>query len=218
MFLGALLDIDGILVDSEDLYRRAVNETFAPYGVPEMGVDEYVRRYMLEYTNSPGVIADYALKVGLEEVKSRKAEIVQRMIEQELTMMDGAMELLANTDRLRRGAVTSADRQEMYAKLNRFGLVMRFDAFVYSEMTEKHKPYPDPYEKGAELLQLPPGKIFVVEDNPKGVESANRAGCTSIAYPNRYTKDMDFTHAHRVVKDLREIDYCMLAELFQETH
>ncbi|MBN2330308.1 MAG: HAD family phosphatase [Candidatus Aenigmarchaeota archaeon] len=220
MFKGTLLDIDGILVDSEQLYRRAVNETFAHYKVPEMSVDEYVRRYMIEGTNSPGVIADYGLDVSLEEVRERKAKIVERMIQQELKMIDGAAELLECTRKLRRGAVTSADENEMYAKLNRFGLTLSFDALVFSEMTERHKPDPEPYAKGAELLQLPPGEIFVVEDNPSGVESANAAGCISIAYPNGFTADMkmDFSHAHKIVTDLRQINDSMLAKLYRRTH
>lgn len=220
MFIGALLDIDGVLVDSEELYYRAVTKTFSIYGVPTMSRGEYVRRYMLEGTDTPGVVKDYGLEVGIDVVKERLAIIVERMIEQELKMIDGAVEMLEYTDKFRRGAVTSADEREMYAKLNKFGLAPSFYALVYSEMTEKHKPDQEPYAKGAELLQLPPSEIFVVEDNPSGIESANRAGCISIAFPNGFTdtKEMDFSHAHEIVKDLRKIDENMLAELYRRTH
>ncbi len=140
---------------------------------------------MVEGSDFAGVIEDYRLKVDVDEVMDRKQIIVERMIEKELTMIDGAMEMLAYTDQFHRGAVTSADEREMYAKLNRFGLAMRFEAFVFAEMTKKSKPDPEPYAMGADLIKLRPSDIFVLEDASRGIESARLAGCITIALSER---------------------------------
>ena len=52
------------------------------------------------------------------------------------------------------------------------------------------------------MLGANPGKTAVIEDNPSGVASAKAAGCKVIAYPNGFSKDMDFSNADVVISDL----------------
>jgi beta-phosphoglucomutase-like phosphatase (HAD superfamily) len=46
-----------------------------------------------------------------------------------------------------------------------------------NEDVEHGKPAPDIYLATSEKLCVPPHQCLVVEDNPKGIESAERAGC-----------------------------------------
>jgi beta-phosphoglucomutase-like phosphatase (HAD superfamily) len=94
-----------------------------------------------------------------------------------------------------------------------------FGAIVTAEDVKNGKSKsPEPYLKGAELLRLAPSDIVAVEDNPVGVRSAKDAGCRVIAYPNGFTKDMDFTGvgADAFVSSLAEIDEAMLQRLFSD--
>lgn len=52
MLEGILFDADGVLLDSEKMYFRAVAETFRQYEI-EISKDEYVRRWMIEQTCPP---------------------------------------------------------------------------------------------------------------------------------------------------------------------
>ena len=68
MLEAILLDMDGVIVDSEEMYCRAVQETFRPLGV-NISKEEYIRRWMIDPTCSQGVIEDYGLDITLEEVR-----------------------------------------------------------------------------------------------------------------------------------------------------
>jgi len=217
MFKVALPDCDGVILDSEQVYFDAVRETFRHYGV-EIGKEEYIRRWMLEQTESRGVIRDYGLAVAHAEVSERKARILESM-RGSLQIMPGAAEMLQylRTKGLKIGVVTSACRAENNAKMKSVGLIDVPDFVVAAEDVARKKPAPDPYLKGVEMSGERPWDVFVVEDNPSGVRSAKGAGCITIAYPNGFTEGMDFSHADAVVASLSEINDGMLDSLYERT-
>jgi pyrophosphatase PpaX len=56
------------------------------------------------------------------------------------------------------------------------GLAHLFRVTVGYEDTEEHKPAPDPFAKGVELLGLPADRVLAVGDSPMDVLSARAAG------------------------------------------
>ncbi len=225
MLQAVIFDVDGVIVDSEIIYKRSVQETFRKYGV-EIGDDEYVRRWMIERTNTPGAISDYSLSVSLEEVNEKKSKILCGLIDKELETMPYAMEKIEWLyGKCPLATVSSDSRKHILRKLGRFSLVERFKVMVTAGDTEREKPYPDPYQLAVELMcdyttpNLKPGDVLVIEDTPAGVKSAKGVkpeGCKVIAYPNGYTLEMDFPGADRIVYSLAEIDEEMLLSLFPD--
>jgi HAD superfamily hydrolase (TIGR01509 family) len=218
MFAASLLDVDGVMLCSEPMYLDAVNETFAPYGV-RLDEQEYATRYMVTQTGTRGVIEEYGIPESYEDVHARKAAIVERMVsEGRVDMMPGAGAMLCNMKgKYRLGLVTSANETELRTKIGRFGIERVFEVMVWRGMTKNGKSGPEPYLKGAELLDLPPGEIFVVEDTPTGVSSAREAGCAVIAYPNGFTFGMEFPDADMTIRGLGDIGQGLLEELYRET-
>jgi len=224
MLEATLWDVDGVIVDSEEIYYRAVRETFSIFGV-DIGEDEYVRRYMLEQTTSRGVIKDYGLDVSLEDAKERKAAIVGRLIDEELEMMEGARKMLCDFEgKYPMGVVSSAGREEVLKKLGKFDLIDMFRAIVTGDDVEKTKPDPEPYVLGVELMgrslgrRIMPGNVVAVEDNPSGAKSAYTAGCRVIGFPNGFTKDMDFPYADVTISSLDQIDDYLLRRVVSPSY
>ncbi len=211
-----IFDADGVLFDSEPHYTRAVQETFRHYGV-EITTEEYVRRWMIEQTYTKGVIRDYDIKDSIDNIRERKAEIMARLIQNELEMIPHAMEMVERLcNGYQTGIVTSSSRRDIMMKLKKFSLVDFFPLIVASGDTERSKPHPDPYQKMVDMMKADPGKTVVIEDNPSGVRSAKAVkpgGCRVIAYPNGFTGDMDFSHADIIVSSLEEIDKGMIKRL-----
>ncbi len=213
MLKGILFDVDGVLLDSEKLYFRVVQETFSQYGI-NIGKDEYVRRWMIEQTTSPGIIRDYNLSVSLAEARKRKDEIASRLVDEELEMNPHAMDMLTQLHgRYPLGAVSSASGIELDRNLGKFGLGRFFRVRVTSDDVNRTKPHPEPYQLGARLLDVEPHDVVVVEDNPSGVKSAKGAGCKVVAYPNGFTLGMDFSDADAVIESLAEVNEDMLRSL-----
>ena len=55
-------------------------------------------------------------------------------------------------------------------------------------------------------LGAPPAECVVIEDAEKGIVAAQRAGMQSIAVPNRFTQDNDFSAASAVAGSLGEVE------------
>ncbi|MBM3304160.1 MAG: HAD family phosphatase [Candidatus Aenigmarchaeota archaeon] len=216
MLRAALLDIDGVLIDSEEQYYQLMREVFLHYGF-ELGREEYVRRWITEQkARTRGVIEDHQLAVTYEEAAARRKQLLDKYIER-MAPMPHAREMVGYlTARCHTGVgvVTSADREEAGKKLRSMGMQDVFSVAVMAEDVQRYKPFPDCYIEGAHRLGTEPPSIVVVEDNPLGVRSAKDAGCKTIAYPNGFTAGMDFGMADRVVKSLAEIDGALLDGLF----
>jgi sugar-phosphatase len=68
------------------------------------------------------------------------------------------------------------------------------------------KPDPEPYLRGAELLQLPPTECIVVEDAPAGIRSGKAAGARVLAVRTTTPeRELQAAHADWVVDDLSKL-------------
>jgi HAD superfamily hydrolase (TIGR01509 family) len=205
MLQGILFDLDGVLVDSEPLYFRAVKDSFAHYGI-EITEEEYVRRWMIERTHTRGALKDRNLNIDIEELRGLKERLFLEYVKG-IQMIPKAMDLLERYDgKYPYGLISSEVREMILKKTEKFDLIRFFKISVAGDEVKKGKPDPEPYRKGCELLGLDPKYVLVIEDNPTGVIAGNAAGCKTIAYPNGFTARMDFSLANARVKSLYEIN------------
>ena len=226
---AALLDVDGILVNTERLYFQSVAESLRPYGV-EIGKKEYIERWMIKQTGTPGVVRDYGLAERLGrphddivgEARRAKDALLDVLISERLETVPGAMELLDVLSAYPIGLVSSSTAAEIRRSLGRFSIMERV-SFVVSgdEVRETKACSSEPYERGITLHRmkapdLKPCEVLVVEDNPVGVRSAKGAGCVVVGVPFDFTAEMDFVGADAVVPSLHEIDEGLLAGLFPD--
>ena len=90
----------------------------------------------------------------------------------------------------------------------------QFDAIVTAEDTQKGKPDPDPYLKGAEKLGVKIEECLVIENAPLGVASAKRAGAFCIALCTTLSGN-HLSRADKIVQSMEELLASgMLARLF----
>jgi HAD superfamily hydrolase (TIGR01509 family) len=136
--------------------------------------------------------------------------------ERGVPLMAGAARLLAELDAagIPRALVTSAQRRIMDAVLASTSLA--FAVTVCAEDVRRSKPDPEPYLRAAELLGEPPGRCVALEDSPRGIASAQAAGCPVIAVPSMplpaATAGAGQPHVpgRMVVASLREVDLARL--------
>src|SRR3989344_1644546 len=133
MLKGALLDKDGVIVNSEPLYLQAVRESFKPF--VDISEEEFIRRWMIEQTTSAGVIRDYKLNVSLEEIRATREKILERLIREELELMPYAGEVLVIEDNPAAAKQAKLAGCKVIAYPNGFTRGMKFeyaDVIVYS--------------------------------------------------------------------------------------
>ena len=212
---AVLFDMDGLLVDSEPLWFEAERAVMATMG------GSWTRADQLELTggsleHSVGYMRARALRPAEPALVGRWLldTMATLVAERGVPLMAGATELLAALDAagIPKALVTSAQRRIMNAVLASTGLA--FAVTVCAEDVRRSKPDPEPYLRAAALLGEAPGGCVALEDSPRGIASAQAAGCPVIAVPSMPLPGAMAgggpPGAPMVVASLREVDLAAL--------
>jgi HAD superfamily hydrolase (TIGR01509 family) len=205
-FDSVLWDNDGILVDSEFLYFEFTRDALASLGV-ELKLSDYqeinLRRgqNVFRLAKEKGVTADVIARVKEERNRRFRQRIIQGV-----DLMDGVRDTLESLHgRLPMAVVTSSHPENLDSMHGDHDLAGFFETVVAAGATPRFKPHPDPYLLAAERLNVRPDRCLVVEDSERGLQAAVAAGMLCVVIPNRLTELGDFSAAHRVLENVREL-------------
>jgi HAD superfamily hydrolase (TIGR01509 family) len=172
-----LYDCDGTLADNMPAHTKSYVEAAKEHQVefdPAM-IDELAGwpiANVVEEINSR-----YQSNLIPAEFKVRKAQIYQERYMEEIKPIDYVVQhLRANAGRVRIAVVSGGDQPAIERTLEILAIRDLVEVLVCSGDTAKGKPYPDPFLRAAELLQVDPTKCLVFEDGVPGVKAAEAAG------------------------------------------
>jgi HAD superfamily hydrolase (TIGR01509 family) len=182
---AVVFDLDGVLVDSEQVWDAARKELAAQRGRPwpEQASRDMMGMSSLEWSRYMHDV------VGLPEPPEEiSAEVVRRLEEiyrRELPLIDGAVEAVGRlAERWPLGLASSSNRELIDLVLELSGLARYFRVTVSSEEVSRGKPAPDVYLEAARRLGVAPDCCAAVEDSENGIRSAKAAGMRVLAIPN----------------------------------
>ncbi|MEM6330676.1 MAG: HAD family phosphatase [Planctomycetota bacterium] len=197
-------DLDGLLVNSEDVYQRVGSEILRRRG---KRFEDPLRHAMLgrPAADALRVMIDWhALDDSVEDLARESEGVFWQLAAGELRCMPAAVDLLDwLTQRgAPRGVVTSGSRAYAAKVLELVGLAGRFAFCITADDVTHGKPAPEPYTKAAERFGVPPEAMLALEDSATGCRAAVAAGALTVAVPNRHTADHDFPPGVRRVTSL----------------
>jgi sugar-phosphatase len=171
---AVLFDMDGVLVDSTPAVARVWTSWALEHGLIP---DEVVRR-----AHGRPSLATIIELLPHGDHAAENNEVERREIEDiaDVIALPGALTLLQSIPQHRWAVVTSATRALAAVRLQVAGLPVPKHLVTANDL-RRGKPYPDPYLKGSELLQIPPAECLVAEDAPSGVRSGKAAGARVLA-------------------------------------
>ena len=181
-----IFDMDGVIIDSEPLWRRAMVKAFGENGL-KITEDECrkttgkrlieVIYYWLEQRQLP---RNLAAKIEADTEK----ELI-RLIHAEGEGMPGFFEVLlaAKTGGLKIGLATSSSQNIMQAVLQKLEIKSDFNAVLSAQNLPFAKPHPQVFMDCANLLQVPVGECMVIEDSVNGVIAGKAAQMVVVAVP-----------------------------------
>jgi HAD superfamily hydrolase (TIGR01509 family) len=186
MLSAVIFDLDGVLLESEQVWSAAKREfTLARGGV----WNEAAEREMLGMSSTEwSCYMRDRLRVPTEpsEISAAVAKVVARRYRAELPLIDGAdAAVRALAARFPLGLASSSNRQIIDLVLELTGWGELFSVTLSSEEVAHGKPAPDVYLETARRLGVTPGACAAVEDSGAGIRSARAAGLTVVAIPNR---------------------------------
>ncbi len=206
-FLGALFDMDGLLLDSERACVAAFNDTAAAFALPPMpGV-------ALSCIGLRGDGVKATLKAALDGRAEHGAfytawgQRISLAFAEGIPVKAGVFELLeALQSRGTPCAVATSTRTiHAEAHLQKAGLRGYFQAVIGGEQVRHGKPAPDIYLKAAEALGVQAPDCVAFEDSDPGTMAAMAAGATVVQVPDMKPPSADLrANGHVIAPTLLE--------------
>ena len=186
-FTAAIFDLDGLLIDSERIYRTVWQTATRRLGF-ELSDELHLqligrgRKGAIEkcLALAEGALEEEHLSAALAELDT---EIFSRT---QLPVKAGAVEILSELKE--RGmpiaVASSTVRTKLLQRLNQTGLDSYLSAIVAGDEVSRGKPNPDIFLLAAERLIAQPSSTLVFEDSSVGIEAAQRGGFVPCLVPD----------------------------------
>jgi HAD superfamily hydrolase (TIGR01509 family) len=215
---AVLFDMDGTLVDSEKLWDISLAALYAELGGT---LTPQVRASMVGGSAEDTIRTVYAdLGLTMDPVAMADSdrwlhEYTAELFAGGLPWCDGAQELLEAlaAEGTPMALVTNTQRALTESALNSIGRHY-FSATVCGDEVPSGKPAPDPYQRAAALLDLPPSACLAIEDSVTGTTAAECAGCPVLVVPNDVAVPPGPRRRH--ISSLTEVAVTDLKRVFSE--
>jgi beta-phosphoglucomutase-like phosphatase (HAD superfamily) len=212
MLKAAVFDLDGVLVDTEDIHFRGWQEALRANSIL------LTREEYFQYAGRRGDEIEHML-IKVHHLAAPSGTILQRKTEwmgrwlraNAIPLMPYAKE--AVNCFIAKGipvAVASGGTpEEVELKLRKTGLRDFFHTVVSGNDVKNGKPHPEMYRRVAASLGVATDRCVAFEDTQYGVEAARNAGMQCIAIPTPFSSAQDFTRANAVCSDMEAaIKFC----------
>ncbi|EJK98436.1 MULTISPECIES: HAD family hydrolase [Pseudomonas] len=178
MKLSALLfDLDGTLIDTDDLHLNAYNQLLSRWG-KSMSLD-YYKAHVMGFPDDMifSGLFPQAPATQYPELAAQKEAMFRAQL-RETIPVPGVLRTLdyAQAAGIPMAVVTNAPRENAEAMLQGLGIAERFDALVIGGELARGKPDPLPYLTALRLLDASADQALAFEDSLAGVRSAAAAG------------------------------------------
>jgi HAD superfamily hydrolase (TIGR01509 family) len=208
-----IFDCDGVLVDSEPIVNRVLNQMLNELGI-EISLEDSTRLFL-----------GRAGRAALEMIERRRgAPLPENWLSTWLARRNAVLEAEVAAVAHVRDAIgkiaatgmpvcvaSGADRVKVKLQLTKTGLVELFQQderehiFSATEVA-RSKPAPDVYLLAARTMDVDPARCAVVEDSPTGVTAGVAAGMTVFGYAERNDAALlREAGAHTIFTDMRDL-------------
>jgi len=205
---AVVFDLDGVLLDTEELWNEARRQISGERGgrwrddaqraMMGMSSPEW-SRYMHDVVGVPD---------PPEEISAEVVKRLEALYRERLPLVPGALEAVRRIgERWPLAIASSSNRPLIDLFLELTGTGQLFRATVSSEEVARGKPAPDVYLEAARQLGVSPATCAAIEDSENGIRSAAAAGMRVIAIPNHVFPPSDeaLSLAHVVLGSLDEL-------------
>ena len=206
---AVIFDMDGVIIDSEPLWRRAMIQSFTEVGIPFS--DEHCHittglrfKEVAEFWFTKHGITHVSINEFDELVITRLCDLIAK----EGKTMKGVLEALAffKGKGLKIGIGTSSNNKLMNTVVNVLDIKDYFDVLCSAEHMSHGKPHPQVYLTCAQQLGVNPLHCLVIEDSVNGIIAGKAAQMKVLAIPEEINhNNTKFLIADYSVKSLLEV-------------
>lgn len=208
---AVVFDMDGVLLDTEKIYRMHWKKAGAAFGKSAAEMDRVCRLIAGGTTDHTKQV--FEEEFGREFPYMECRELTYRLMAEYIDangidLKPGVKEVLEHLkeNRLKVAVATSTKQELAEQRLKMTGIYDYFDQLVYSNMVSRGKPNPDIYLKACEMLGVLPEDAIGVEDSINGVKACHAAGLYTVMVIDLIQPDRDvFPYCDQIYATMTEM-------------
>jgi len=217
MLKAVLFDMDGVIVDTEPLHRKAYFKMFEEVNieVSEAMYDTFTGQATLPICRT--LCNHFSLSETPENLVSLKRKHFKYLFENDLDLdlLEGVRELIQDyyNNGLTLVLASSASMPNIDRIFDRFDLNKYFKAKISGADLKASKPHPEIFLKAAQLAGEHTEHCMVIEDSTNGIAAAKSANIYCIGFKSPHSVNQDYSKADRVISRFDEILFSKLTSL-----
>lgn len=211
MLKAVLFDMDGVIVDTEPLHRKAYYTMFNEFDL-EIS-EELYHSFTGQSTKNicKRICNEFNLKHDPLNLELSKRQHFNDLFDtdESLQLLDGVLDLIKDYHHhgLTLVLASSATLGTINRVFKRFDLDQYFIAKLSGADLKVSKPHPEIFLKAAQTASERPENCMVIEDSTNGIQAAKSAGIYCVGYDSSHSKDQDYSKADLVISDFKDILY-----------
>lgn len=215
---AVLFDMDGVIVDTEPLHRKAYFKMFDDFGI-SVSPDLYATFTGAATKKVCQTLVDhFNINATADELAKIKRKYFKYFFENDpdFTLIPGVKELINHYFNLGLKLVlaSSASKVTIQMVFEKFNLNSYFIGALSGDDLKESKPNPEIFLLAAKLAQEPTDHCIVIEDSTNGINAAHAAKIFCVAYRSEHSVGQNYTNANLVISDFSEITMEKLKKYF----
>ncbi|MFM2587754.1 HAD family hydrolase [Vibrio sp. TBV020] len=200
MIKAVLFDMDGLIFDTESIYKKSWQFAAKEQGL-ELTDEFYQQFFGVQDPECEAMLEKhFGDRIDMTLYKRTRDTDFQRLREQGIAMkpgFDALFQAIRQRD-LKLAIVTSSYLSDVQHNFRNTEYLEKYDLIVTAEDVDKGKPSPDCYMMAYNKLGIEPHECLVLEDSNNGVRSGLAAQCQVIMVPDLLPADEDNKHVIQV--------------------
>ncbi|KQT24102.1 ABC transporter ATP-binding protein [Chryseobacterium sp. Leaf405] len=215
---AVLFDMDGVIVDTEPLHRKAYFKIFNDLGidVPEDLYTSFTGASTKRVFET--LIAQFNLSQTYEDLATIKRNYFKDYFynDEKFDLIPGVKDLIQHyyENGITLILASSATMNTINMVFEKFELEKYFNGKISGAELKESKPHPEVFLLAAEMAGEPVENCMVIEDSTNGILASHRANIFCAAYRSPNSKNQDYTLANIVVSDYEELELDKISKYF----
>ncbi|MCK0109836.1 HAD family phosphatase [Flavobacteriaceae bacterium S0825] len=217
MIKAVIFDMDGVIVNSEPLHRKAYNEMFKTVGIDVSNqlYESFTGKSTFSICKT--LCKSFNLKNHPQELVNLKRQYFKYIFENDsdLSLIEGVQDLIQdyyNND-LVLVLASSASMMTINNVFTKFNLDKYFVSKHSGADLKASKPHPEIFINAAKSSGYNRNECIVIEDSTNGIKAANSANIYCIGYKSKHSKNQDYSTANKVIENFKEISFNKIKDL-----
>lgn len=218
MIKAVIFDMDGVIVNSEPLHKKAYYNMFKDFklDVSESLYESFTGKST--YSICEQLCLKFNLSITPYELVNSKRKHFKYIFENDKSfkMIDGAFELIKDyyKNNLKLVLASSASMLTINKVFEKFDLDKFFVAKISGADLKQSKPNPEIFLKAAKISGHNKKDCIVIEDSTNGIIAANSAGIFCVGYKSKNSLNQNYSLADLVISNFNQICFKEISKKF----